>query len=70
VRKYRASDLEAGGALNPQSPVSPKTPVDIASGHCDSGHLFPELVLQRWRPGDKAEAEPVVDHGETSGGEG
>ena len=27
-------------------------------------------MFQRWRPGDKAEAEAVVDHGEASGGEG
>ena len=56
-------------ALNPQSELPAKTPVDAAARRHDAGNVFAELHLERRRPGHKLEAEPVVDHGETAGSE-
>ena len=28
-----------------------------------------DLLLQRWRPRDKAESQPVIDHGKAAGAE-
>jgi hypothetical protein len=45
-----------------------KTQGAAAAGHRDSGRLLPELVLQSRGPRHEAEAELVVDHGESPGG--
>jgi len=49
--------------------VAPKTPVDTA-GTGDAAHLFPPFAFERRCPGHKLEAETIVDHRETAGGQG
>ena len=47
-----------------------KTPVDPATWRHDAGDVATELLFQGWTPGHELEAEPIVDHGETPGGQG
>src|SRR3990167_7759943 len=55
--------LEAEPALAAQRPV------DAAAGADDAGHLAAELLFEGAGPGNEAETQAIVDHGEAAGGE-
>ena len=57
-----------GASTHPEASLATKAPVHPGRA-CDTGHLPPELTFQGRCPGDKAEAEAVVDHGEPPRGE-
>jgi len=47
--------------------VSTKAPIDSACGHHDARNLPTELLFQCRAPRHELEAEPIIDHRETSG---
>ena len=57
-----------GASTHPEASLPAKAPVHPGRA-CDTGYLPTELTFQGRRPGDKAEAEAVVDHGEPPRGE-
>src|SRR5260221_8933818 len=52
----------------PQPLRPPKRPVHIASRHRDAGDVAADMLFEGGAPGDEAESEPVVDHGEPAAG--
>src|SRR5260370_150564 len=48
--------------------VTPKLLGDVVAAH-HAHHLATDLLLDDRPPGDQAEAQPVVDHGETAAGQ-
>lgn len=60
-----------GAATSSQSQptIAAEAPVDAAIIAGDAGDMVAELLFEGWRPGHQLEAQTVVDHGETAGGE-
>jgi hypothetical protein len=52
---------------NAERPDTPKLPGDVVAAH-HAHHLATDLLLDHRPPGDQAEAQPIVDHGETAAG--
>ncbi|CDX39672.1 conserved hypothetical protein [Mesorhizobium plurifarium] len=55
--------------LKAEPALAGKAPVDAAFAASDAADVLAEMAFERWRPGNELEAEAVVDHGETTGGE-
>src|SRR5215470_7029872 len=53
---------------NAKRPDAPELPRDVVTAH-HAEHFAADLSLDNGPPGDEAEVEPVVDHGEAAAGE-
>src|SRR5258708_27605341 len=53
---------------HPQPSRPSERPVDSAAGHGNAGDVAADMPFEGGLPGNEAESEPVIDHGEPAAG--